>query len=67
MSTPFEKYEKKLKDEWAKLSLFQETCEHPKEFVESKNEGCSADYYNPAEYWTNHKCLYCGKRWTTPQ
>ena len=42
MSTPFEKYEKKLKDEWAKLSLIQETCEHPKEFVESKNEGCSA-------------------------
>lgn len=50
----------------AKLKELQEQCEHAKaSHVNKANTG----NYDPSadEYWTEHTCPCCGKRWTTDQ
>lgn len=65
--TPYQKSQDKIIKLWLAEEELRKTCEHPKEYVQSFNKCSEADYYNPPEYWVDHTCHWCGKKWSTKQ
>jgi hypothetical protein len=62
--TKIKKYKEKINDLYSKIDEIQEKCIHEHKNVIDKSD---TGNYDPSEdiYWSEFKCLDCGKSWWT--